>query len=102
MPTRPISFAEAKRLYVHRFTMEHIPQWAKAPHHHGNGLWLYYAPQHATDLDWYNTTIFKGEGGMADRDHCYSTPSWPLGKGWLKEPFHLNREQKAIDAATAA
>lgn len=26
---RKISFAQAKRQYPHRFTMEHLPEWAK-------------------------------------------------------------------------
>ncbi|MBA8798658.1 hypothetical protein FHW77_002377 [Agrobacterium sp. RC10-4-1] len=96
---RKITFAEAKRQYPNRFTMEHVPQWAKASHYHtARKEYLHYAPQHGSDREWYENTVFPGEGPEADRNHCFSTPSWPLGHGWLKEPFHMNRDQRAIMA----
>jgi len=81
---RLISFEEARRQYVHRYTMEHKPEWAKLPCA-GNGR--FYAPQYSTDREWYANTIFPGEGPEAGDDHCYSTgQTWPLGK-WLEEEF---------------
>lgn len=77
---RPITFAQAKAQFVHRYTMEHVPDWAKRPNQ-GQGLW--YAPQYRTDLEWYENTYFHGENELAKQDSCYSyNMSWPLGS-WL-------------------
>lgn len=76
------SFNTAKAQYQHRFTMEHVPQWANTPH---NGK--YYAPQYRTDKEWYEKTLFPGEPGSLFDDACYSTgQSWPLGQ-WLDKPY---------------
>lgn len=84
---RKVSFDEAKVRFVNRYTMEHIPAWSRyqAP----NGL--YYAPQFATDREWYENTTFPGEPdhpiGPGSRTYCNTTgQTWPLGK-WLDEPF---------------
>lgn len=82
--TRPITLTEAKACYVHRFTLEHVPQWAKAPI--GDTPLdppLFYAPQYASDEEWYRKTDFPGEGGIGAREHsCFSSgQTWPLGQG---------------------
>lgn len=83
--TRKISFEDAKRRFVHRYTMEHKPAWAKLP---CNGR--FYAPQYSTDQEWFDKTKFPGERGypFGDRESdCYSSgQSWPLGQ-WLEEEF---------------
>jgi hypothetical protein len=72
---------DAKRKFVHRYTMEHVPAWVKKPLPNG----LYPAPQYATDAEWYNKTEFynpklPSEEQIADKNHCYSrSPSYPLG-----------------------
>lgn len=77
MKKRPISFDQAKARYPHRYTMEHVPQWAMKPKEDGT----YYAPQYSTDLEWYENTLFKGEHELADDGFCYSSnQTWPLGK----------------------
>ena len=85
MTRRPISFERAKAQYVHRFTVEHVPTWARNPCE-GNGK--FYAPQYASDREWYEATKFPGEGGIPrGDDQCMSTnQTWPRGQ-WLNAPF---------------
>jgi hypothetical protein len=88
MTQRAITFEEAKRLFVHRYTMEHVPAWAREPHQHSELGEVYYAPQYASDREWYERTEFFGEGEVASRSHCYSAePTWPKGRGFLTQPF---------------
>jgi hypothetical protein len=84
MTKRP-SFQIACAQYVHRFTMQHIPQWARKPCE-GNGK--FYAPAYRTDAEWYNNTKFPGEDGhIGNRNHCFTTgQTWPLGQ-WLDKPY---------------
>jgi len=82
-------FATACRKYVHRFTMEHVPQWARMQREDGT----YYAPQYQSDREWYDNTVFPGEllhpMGKKHNGHCYSSePSWPLGQSLL-EPYRI-------------
>lgn len=80
---RPISFEQARAQFVHRFTMEHIPTWAKQRREDGT----FYAPQFRTDREWYDSALFQGESELATRNHCYSTgQTWPLGKS-LPAPY---------------
>jgi hypothetical protein len=81
---RKVSFEEACGRYPHRYTMEHVPAWAKRPANNGK----YYAPQYATDQEWYDLTIFPGEKHLNARSrYCESTKeSWPLGH-WLDNPY---------------
>lgn len=74
--TRP-SFSEACTRYVHRYTLDHVPNWARWPRADGN----YCAPQYRSDREWYDSTLFPGEPGhIGDHKHCFSTkPTWPLG-----------------------
>jgi hypothetical protein len=73
--TKPkLSFSEACAQYVHRYTLQHIPQWAKQPMPNGN----WYAPQYLTDQEWYDNTVFPPHNGQ--RKYCTtSNQSWPLG-----------------------
>lgn len=83
MSKRSISFKDACSRYVHRYTMDHVPEWAKARAHNGK----FYAPQYASDAEWYACTEFNGEGEIADSKHCYSSrQTWPLGH-WLDTQF---------------
>lgn len=81
--SRP-TLEQAKAHYIHRFTMEHVPHWAKRPLPGG----LYYAPQFRTDAEWYANTLFPGEPGhIGGRRYCYSTgATWPVGE-WLNKAY---------------
>lgn len=95
---RALSFQQAKAAYGHRYTMEHVPDWAKRPlFHPDRKTYVYCAPQFRTDREWYEATRFKGEDGwIGIGSDCYTTGhTWPLGEGFLAEPFHLNRNQVA-------
>jgi hypothetical protein len=98
---RPITFEAAKAQFPHRYTCEHVPTWAKqqAP----NGKW--YAPQFATDKQWYDSTKFYGESEFVEKSHCYTSGQiWPHGQ-WLLTCFERNsadwrkREHNAREAA---
>lgn len=82
--SRP-TLAQACARYVHRYTMQHVPAWAREPH---NGR--YYAPQYRSDAEWYASTIFPGEPGYPygkRNRHCYTSgQTWPLGQ-WLNAPY---------------
>lgn len=79
-----MTIEKAKAQYVNRYTMEHKPEWAnkRAP----NGK--FYAPQYASDQEWYERTLFPPNNPLGKRiQDCYSqNPSWPLGM-WLDAPF---------------
>lgn len=78
--TRP-TLEVAKAQYKNRFTMEHMPTWAK--HQANNGK--FYAPQFRTDADWYANTVFPPQNGC--KNFCTtSNQTWPLGQ-WLDAPF---------------
>lgn len=78
-----MSFDRACASFVHRYTMEHKPAWASKPCSDGK----FYAPQYATDREWYDNTTFPGEPGHLGDDHAYSTgQTWPLGI-FLDAPF---------------
>lgn len=90
--TRP-TFEQACAQYVHRFTCEHIPGWARKPRADGR----YYAPHYRSDREWYDNTLFHGESEMAGRKHCYSTgQTWPLGVS-VAAPY--SREMNRPNAA---
>ena len=66
--------------YVHRFTKEHRPAWAKTLRPDGRP----YPVQFASDSDWLAHTVFAvRKDGRLDRrvNQCTSTPTWPDGKG---------------------
>lgn len=62
--------------YVHRFTGDHTPQWARKPRPSGEA----YEVQFADDNDWLANTRFAvtAKGGLDKRvRHCESNPTWP-------------------------
>lgn len=82
-PARP-SFELACRTFTNRYTMEHVPQWAREKQHEGK----YYAPHFRTDAEWYAATLFFGESELATKNICHTTgQTWPLGR-WLDKPFN--------------
>jgi len=89
--TRPITLEVAKAAYPYRFTMEHVPGWARDPVERcrrSTDVKKYYAPQYRSDQEWYDNTKFGAEipfegWGSA----CYSTGhTMPLG-AFLDEPY---------------
>jgi hypothetical protein len=64
---------EALRRFVHRFTRDHVPQWAR------NGKC--YPVQFASDQDWLAHTFFSvTKAGKLNAHHlipCESRPTWP-------------------------
>lgn len=78
-----LSFEQAKAQYVHRFTMEHVPAWAKEKRSDGT----YYAPHYKNDKEWYDNTLFPPHKfTMSKKDtscHCENL-TWPLGKSLEK------------------
>lgn len=96
---RTISFERACAQYVHRYTMDHVPAWAmERPDAQRNGDPIradYYAPQFASDREWYDNTLFHGESELATRGHCYTSgQAWPLGH-WLDKPYRKGVKQTA-------
>lgn len=80
---RPISYEEARRRYTKRFTMEHMPAWAKKRLPNGK----YPAPKYANDLEWYTRTEFIGEGTLnVSRYIRENQPSYPIGR-YLPKPY---------------
>lgn len=84
---RKLSLADACARYTNRYTAEHVPVWTRKPCE-GNGL--FYAPQFASDVEWYNNTRFYGEvGHIGKRNDCYTSgQTWPFGN-WLGEPYAI-------------
>ncbi len=87
---RPLTLEQAKATYVHRYTMEHVPTWAKGPVglcRRKEDVKQFYAPQYRTDEEWYERTFFPGEEGCPWDDCCLTTKAtFPLGT-WLDTPF---------------
>lgn len=88
---RAMTLEQAKARYVHRYTMEHVPAWARKPCiDEGTGtIVFYYAPQYRSDQEWYDNTIFPGEKGHygGRETSCMSEKNtWPLGTR-LTEPY---------------
>jgi hypothetical protein len=84
-----VNIAEAKRSYINRYTMEHVPSWAlRHPHDSGGTEQRYYAPQFRTDDEWFENTLFPPNNPCGTRiTDCYTTgQTWPLGQ-WLNKPF---------------
>lgn len=80
-----MNLEEAKRRYVHRFTMEHVPDWARG--RGPDGATWFYAPQYRTDKEWYEKTMFPPNHPLGRRSECWSqNPSWPLGER-LDHPY---------------
>lgn len=82
--SRPLTFEQACARYVHRYTTQHVPAWARQPAPNGK----FYAPQFRSDREWYEHTRFYGEEGhIGRRTDCFTTgQTWPLGQ-WLDRPY---------------
>lgn len=77
-----MDFERAKRNYPHRFTMEHIPDWARQKCNDT----FFYAPQFRSDKEWFEHTVFP-PNPLCDKEHCYTSgQTWPLGKQ-LSSPY---------------
>ena len=76
-----LSFEQATARFGYRYTMEHVPNWAKKPCKNGK----FYAPQYRTDQEWYDNTVFPPQAKYCTQ----SNESWPLGR-WLDTPFSLS------------
>ena len=77
-----MDFRLAKCAYPHRYTLEHVPQWAATPAPNGK----YYAPQYRSDREWYAHTLFPSDNPYHKQD-CHSTEqTWPLGQ-WLDQAY---------------
>ena len=89
---RKKSFEQACREYPNRYTMEHVPAWARSPNRNGG----YYAPQFTSDREWYEHTRFRGEEGwIGTGTQCYTSgETWPLGT-WLQQPYQGERVRAA-------
>lgn len=78
------TFVAACAQYVHRYTLEHVPSWARAAMSNTGESLQYYAPQYRSDREWYEHTLFPGESGYpfgTRQTSCYTTgQTWPLGK----------------------
>lgn len=62
--------------YVHRFTRQHRPDWARKPMPSGKP----YPAQFDSDAEWLaNTRFAVRQNGRLDRRHgsCESMPTWP-------------------------
>jgi|SRR5580700_298042 hypothetical protein len=94
---RKVSFEQACARFVHRYTMDHVPQWARRVRENGS----FYAPQFASDREWYERTIFPGEPGVhGNSSHCYTSgQTWPLGQS-LARPYRGKAAYLSRDVAT--
>lgn len=66
--------------YVHRYTGDHRPQWARTYRDNGKP----YQVQFVDDADWLANTWFAvTKTGKLDSRvrECFSSPTWPKGKG---------------------
>jgi hypothetical protein len=79
-----MTFEQAKAKYVHRFTMEHIPNWAKKPLKNET----YYAPQYRSDAEWFKLSVFPPNNPLSKTDCCSMEQTWPLGL-LLDKPYKL-------------
>lgn len=80
---RPLSIDEARRRFVKRFTLNHIPHWAK--HKLPNGK--YPGPRYESDQHWYATSEFIGFGATGVRKYIREgKPTYPVGR-FLDAPF---------------
>ena len=81
----PAEQEKAKRMYVHRFTQSHIPEWARRPRPDGGE----YEPQFADDQDWLEHSEFAvTKSGVLDKRHrsITSHPTWPTRKAAQRNP----------------
>ncbi len=75
---------DALARYLHRFTREHVPVWARKPRKDGRR----YPVQFASDAEWLARTLFPvtvrkdgtlGDHTLGTRGRCLSYATWPDG-----------------------
>ena len=90
MPSRSVRMVKGSTLapevqrqclarFVHRFTREHVPAWAREPRPDGQP----YKVQFASDAEWLAHTSFAvtRDGSLDKRvASCMSAPTWPEGQ----------------------
>ena len=81
-----MSFDDAKKKFGNRYTLEHVPAWAKNEFTSSSGEKKFYAPQYKSDQEWYDNTTFPPHNNFSKKDCCSVKASWPKGK-WLKAPL---------------
>lgn len=67
---------EALAHFVHRYTREHMPEWARKPRKDSK----LYPVQFVSDADWLAHTYFSvtKDGKLSRRErYCQSHPTWP-------------------------
>ena len=72
--------------FVHRFTRQHVPQWAKKEWKDGKP----YPLQFDSDADWLAHTRFHVTSGgklSESNDFCESSPTWPDNPELRREDF---------------
>jgi hypothetical protein len=84
--------------FVHRFTKDHKPDWARRPRPDGTP----YMVQFASDQDWLeHTEFYITNKGELSRRHktCFSSPTWPDGKNYpmakCNDPYKDTNESLA-------
>lgn len=79
-----MTIEQAKARYVHRFTAEHVPMWARQRRADGT----FYAPHYISDAEWFANTLFPPNNPLGRKEtSCFSSnQTWPLGKS-LPVPF---------------
>ncbi len=68
--------AEVLRAYVHRYTKDHKPGWAKELRKDGTP----FPVQFESDSEWLANSLFatRKDGRLNQRTkHCHSNPTWP-------------------------
>lgn len=83
---RPSVKRDVLERFIHRFTMDHVPQWALKMREDGT----YYAPQFRSDEEWLSNTVVRTrkDGELDGRFSACETrnATWPLGQS-LAEPY---------------
>ena len=72
----PAARREALSAFVHRFTRDNVPAWARKPRPDGTP----YPVQFDSDADWLENTLFpvNAAGNLSGRErYCSSAPTWP-------------------------
>ncbi len=66
---------EALAKFVHRYTAEHVPAWARKPREDGS----MYPVQFSSDVEWLQFTEFPVDrnGNLTKFGECWSHPRWP-------------------------
>lgn len=73
----PARQRDALACYLHRYTGDHKPMWAKRERRPDGSE---YPVQFASDREWLENTLFPvTKRGTLTRRDCQSTPTWPLG-----------------------